>query len=41
MWPVMVVAMSEGVLAAQSMADLGERGSLGVRKLQPPFQLGL
>ena len=28
-------------LAAQSMADLAERGSLGVRELQPPFQLGL
>jgi hypothetical protein len=26
--------------AAQSMADLGERGSLGVREFQPPFQLG-
>ena len=22
------------------MADLGERGALGVRELQPPFQLG-
>jgi hypothetical protein len=28
-------------LAAQSMTDLAERGSLGVRELQPPFQLGL
>ena len=26
--------------AAQSMADLGERGSFGVGELQPPFQLG-
>ena len=28
-------------LAAQAMADLAERGPLGVRELQPPFQLGL
>ncbi len=28
-------------LAAQSMADLAQRGSLGVRELQPPFQPGL
>ncbi len=28
-------------LAAQSMTDLAERGSLGVRELQPPLQLGL
>jgi hypothetical protein len=28
-------------LAAQSMTDLAKRGSLGVRELQPPFQLGL
>src|ERR1022692_2706707 len=27
-------------LAAQAMTDLTERGSLGVRELQPPFQLG-
>src|SRR5262249_22533571 len=26
-------------LAAQSMADLGQRGSLGIREFQPPFQL--
>jgi hypothetical protein len=26
-------------LAAQSMTDLAERGSLGVREFQPPFQL--
>src|SRR5207244_4908397 len=26
-------------LAAQSMTDLAERGSLGVRELQPPLQL--
>jgi hypothetical protein len=26
-------------LAAQSMTDLAERGSIGVRELQPPFQL--
>src|SRR5262249_27709484 len=28
-------------LAAQSMADLSERGALGVRELQPPFRLSL
>src|ERR1700704_6090636 len=28
-------------LAAQAMTDLGQCGSLGVRELQPPFQLGL
>src|SRR5262249_53144146 len=28
-------------LAAQSMTDLAERGSLGIRELEPPFQLGL
>ena len=28
-------------LAAQAMIDLGERGSLGVRELQLPFQLRL
>ena len=28
-------------LAAQAMTDLAERGSLGVRELQPPVQLGL
>jgi hypothetical protein len=28
-------------LAAQAMTDLGERGSLGVRELQLPFQLRL
>src|SRR5271166_5332109 len=28
-------------LAAQAMTDLAERGSLGVRELQPPFQLRL
>src|SRR5207245_10159436 len=28
-------------LAAQSMTDLAERGSLGVRELQPPLRLGL
>jgi hypothetical protein len=28
-------------LATQSMADLAERGSLGVRELQPPFQMSL
>jgi hypothetical protein len=28
-------------LAAQSMTDLPERGSLGVRELQPPFRLSL
>jgi hypothetical protein len=28
-------------LAAQSMTDLAERGSLGVRELQPSLQLGL
>jgi hypothetical protein len=28
-------------LAAQAMTDLGQCGSLGVRKLQPPIQLGL
>src|SRR5262249_45735429 len=28
-------------LVAQSMTELAERGSLGIRELQPPFQLGL
>jgi len=28
-------------LAAQAMTDLAERGSLGVRELEPSFQLGL
>jgi hypothetical protein len=28
-------------LAAQTMTDLTERGSLGVRELEPPLQLGL
>jgi len=28
-------------LAAQAMTDLGQCGSLGVRELQPPLQLGL
>jgi hypothetical protein len=28
-------------LAAQSMTDFAERGSLGVRELQPPLRLGL
>ena len=28
-------------LAAQAMADLAERGSLGVRELESTFQLGL
>ena len=27
--------------AAQAMTDLAERGALGVRELQPTFQLGL
>ena len=28
-------------LAAQTMTDLTERGSLGVRELEPPLQFGL
>jgi hypothetical protein len=32
--------LGEG-LAAQSMADLSQHSSLGVRQLQPPLQLGL
>ena len=32
--------LGEGI-AAQAMTNLAERGSLGVRELEPSFQLGL
>jgi hypothetical protein len=36
-----VATSARTLLAAQSMADFSQRGSLGVRKPQPPFQLSL